>query len=646
MTKSYPSNRVVILDAPGEIPLPTAEFVYNFFLPDEYKNENPLGSTPNKLQNDLKTYTNTSQRQQLKRKIQRFVPRYNNLSWKAIAIGNRPDWIGTISITDNLNKVIDEETLSSDFFTSIMFKDNGADGKINYAISKAINTILTQLNVNTTNMSQMDMIRLLNSATSENIDGTFLTEAFMNLEKNGVKYTGNNTKENIVNSIIDELRNVKTKAFFNNKRIATLLKSSVQQPENIFGDETYASLGMARIVQENTIAARPNSVIDSVDYQLNLPNYISYNRNIPNGTYKINYQVIGYIIEKKEYPVDGQPITKDPIVIDNPNVSECVDYNVKYGAQYGYTVKSVFLLELPTYNITDNSIEFGTSKYMVASQRSPEVYIQCKEYMPPPPPADFQIIWDYQRDLPMLTWNIPVNSQRDVKYFQIFKRRGINEPYQLLKMYDFNDSQTPLTIADMSENFVDQNLVENLRFANGTALPKKYYYDEEFKREDTAIYAVACIDAHGYSSNYSVQFKITFDKFANKIITESISKEGAPKAYPNFFIQKDAFVDSIRTSGTKKMTVYFNPEYLKVTSKGSPPTDLQLLKTDINSKYVFQMINIDLETEQTIDIRLVDTRNETDKPGPNNISNNSTISVNNNIKPLSFDNVSYLGVPK
>lgn len=42
MTKSYPSNRAVILDAPGEIPIPTAEFVYNFFLPDEYKNENPL----------------------------------------------------------------------------------------------------------------------------------------------------------------------------------------------------------------------------------------------------------------------------------------------------------------------------------------------------------------------------------------------------------------------------------------------------------------------------------------------------------------------------------------------------------------------------------------------------------------------------
>ena len=42
MTKSYPSNKAVIIDAPGEIQIPEASFVYNFYLPDEYKNENPM----------------------------------------------------------------------------------------------------------------------------------------------------------------------------------------------------------------------------------------------------------------------------------------------------------------------------------------------------------------------------------------------------------------------------------------------------------------------------------------------------------------------------------------------------------------------------------------------------------------------------
>ncbi|NBP57186.1 hypothetical protein EBU71_11770 [bacterium] len=259
--------------------------------------------------------------------------------------------------------------------------------------------------------------------------------------------------------------------------------------------------------------------------------------------------------------------------------------------------------------------------------------------MPPPPPADFRVIWDYQRDMPMLTWNIPVNSQRDVKYFQIFKRLGINEPYQLIKVYDFNDSVTPLSLSEMSEQFMEQTNVLNLRFPNGTALPRTYYHDDDFNKDGSAIYTVACIDAHGYSSNYTVQFQVSFDKYGNKIITEAISQSGAPKAYPNFFIQKDAFVDSIRTSGTGKLQVIFNPEYLKVVAQGQPPTDLGLLKTDENSVYKLQLINIDLQQEQTVNIKLIDTRNKTDLPGPNNISNNSTVSINNNIKPLSRDNI-------
>lgn len=639
MAKSYPSNRAVILDAPGEIPLPEASFIYNFYMPDEYVNENPLGSSPNRLQNDLKNSANTSIRQQLKRKIQRFVPRYTNVSWKQVNLGNRPDWIGKISIYNNLSKILDEETLSSDFFTNILFKDNGADGKITYSIDKALSAFMEGADMSRTNLSQMDQIKLLNTLTSQEIDGTFLSEAFLNLQKNGIKYTSNNNKEHIVKSIYDQLRNVKLKSAFNNKRIETLLRSSAQQIDNIFGDETYASIGLAKILQENSIVARPNSVIDAVDYQLNLPNHISYDKNVPVGTYKINFQVIGYVIEKTEYSRDGQAIKKDPIVIENPNVTECVDYNVKYGTQYGYTVKSIFMLEIPTYNITETNIEFGTTTYLVASQRSPEAYIVCKEYMPPPPPADFRVIWDYQRDMPMLTWNIPVNSQRDVKYFQIFKRLGINEPYQLIKVYDFNDSVTPLSLSEMSEQFMEQTNVLNLRFPNGTALPRTYYHDDDFNKDGSAIYTVACIDAHGYSSNYTVQFQVSFDKYGNKIITEAISQSGAPKAYPNFFIQKDAFVDSIRTSGTGKLQVIFNPEYLKVVAQGQPPTDLGLLKTDENSVYKLQLINIDLQQEQTVNIKLIDTRNKTDLPGPNNISNNSTVSINNNIKPLSRDNI-------
>jgi hypothetical protein len=280
MTKSYPSNKSVIIDAPGEIQIPDASFVYNFYLPDEYNNEYPLNATPNRLQNDIQNYQNTSLRQQLKRKIERFVPRYVNLKWNPITLGNRPDWIGTVSIKNNLDKILDEETLSSDFFTSILFKDNGADGKVLYAINKAIDTMIVQQSIDTSNISQLDIVKILNGNTSNQVESSFLAESFIDLEKNGIKYVNSENKKAISETIIDQMRNVKLKASFNNKRIATLIRSSTQQPDNIYGDETYATLPLARTLQENAIVARSNSVIDAVDYQMNMPNYINYNSEV------------------------------------------------------------------------------------------------------------------------------------------------------------------------------------------------------------------------------------------------------------------------------------------------------------------------------------------------------------------------------
>lgn len=627
MSKSFPSIRTVVIDAPGKIDIPDAKFIYNFYLPDESINEKPLNSAPNKLINDISNYQNTSLKKNLSdRKIQRFVPRYINLKWNPVTLGNKKQLIGLYLIKDNVSKIIDEETFSTDLFTNVLFKDNGVDGKVNYSIKKAIDQLIGKSLQNSS--SQVDLIKILNDRTSVDVDGSFLLEAFYNLQKNGVKYISNANVTDAVESISQQIRNSKIKVTFNNKRIATLLKSAAQQPENVFGDETYATLPLARIVQENTIANRSNSIIDASDYQLKFPEYINFTYVKP-GNYDIKFQTIGYIIEKTEYSPDGEAIKKDPVIVDNPNVSECVDYNVKYGTKYGYMVKSVFLLDLPVYIPTENSIDFGIATFMIASQRSPEVVVTCKESVPPPPPADFNIVWDYQRDVPMLNWNLPVNPQRDIKYIQIFKRSSYNEPFQLIKLFDFNDSKTPIAIYDMQEMMMDPALVLNLRNKDGTAYPQKYYRDNDFNKEDVAIYAVCCVDAHGYSSNYSNQLRINFDIYQNKLISRCISGEGAPKAYPNFFLQQDAFVDSIKTSGAKTLKIYFNPEYLKVTSPGNPPTDLKLLKTDENSVYKLQLINIDLQEEETIDIKLKDDRSP--PITVSNVSNNSTVTISNSI---------------
>jgi hypothetical protein len=120
---------------------------------------------------------------------------------------------------------------------------------------------------------------------------------------------------------------------------------------------------------------------------------------------------------------------------------------------------------------------------------------------------------------------------------------------------------------------------------------------------------VCSVDAHGLSSAYSIQFFVKFDRFKNKLIKELVSNSGAPKAYPNMNLLTDTFVDSIRDSGHKKLRVVFNTEFLKVAD--SKDNDLKVLKTSDNSKYRFQMINIDLQEQKVFDISLVDRRKTT-----------------------------------
>jgi hypothetical protein len=164
----------------------------------------------------------------------------------------------------------------------------------------------------------------------------------------------------------------------------------------------------------------------------------------------------------------------------------------------------------------------------------------------------------------------------------------------LLKEYDFDDSEVKVLSGEFPEEF----LVEKLTG------PKTMYLDHEFTRNSVAYYALASIDAHGITSNYSAQYKISFNNILNKLNVELLSIAGAPKAYPNIWINQDAFVDSIRDQYHSKLDVYFNPEYLKVFNKDDK--DLNLLALKVSDCYQLQLINIDKNEQQILKIRLQD----------------------------------------
>lgn len=605
MTISLPSKKSITIDVPsGDIQNFAGEFIYNFFMPDEDVNDQPQNALPNIVRNLVTDPTkNVSLRQALKqRNNQRFVPRYIDLTWSRMPdIGTNRRLIQTVSIADNLNNLLDENTISTKIFTSISLKDTGADGRIQYSITRAFEEILKNQGLNVANLDQspLDLVKLLNDYTTDQIEGNFLAETFINYQKAGVQFVNKEKFDEIVKTTVDSLKNVALNITINNKFLSTILRSGSEQMDNIYSDETLNVLPTTDAIQERAIAESTDPTVITVsDYVVDLSNYIFWDPY--NETASLEYQLVGYLISKMEYPNGGRPIDKGYIIIENPAIANFTDLSVKYNTTYGYTIKPVYLLRLPA--IDNDTGVLGLASFLVTTKPGPEILVQTKETRAPNPPTDFNITWDYNRGHPNLTWNFPTDSQRDTKYFQIFKRATTNEPYELIKMYNFNDSLTPISLSDMTEYNIAPRLVENLRRADGTAVPKNNYLDLSFSKEQKAIYTVCSVDAHGYSSNYSTQIEISFDRNKNVMNKKLISIAGAPKPYPNFLLNQDLFVDSIKTSNAKNVNVYFNPEYLKVYDRTG--ADLALIKTDVSSSYKLQMINIDLQRDEIITFKI------------------------------------------
>ena len=66
--------------------------------------------------------------------------------------------------------------------------------------------------------------------------------------------------------------------------------------------------------------------------------------------------------------------------------------------------------------------------------------ILCVENKPPPPPTNLRANFDFVRLIPRISWQFPINKQRDIKRFQVFKRHSFNEPFTLMAEYDFDNS--------------------------------------------------------------------------------------------------------------------------------------------------------------------------------------------------------------
>ena len=167
-----------------------------------------------------------------------------------------------------------------------------------------------------------------------------------------------------------------------------------------------------------------------------------------------------------------------------------------------------------------------------------------------------------------------------------------------LMLHDFDDSM-------IRTEPVEVALPERIEMLQAPLLS---YFDEEYQVGEKPIYAIACVDAHGYSSHLSAQLEVTYNRFRNMLISRVVSGEGAPKSYPNLLLEEDAFEDAIKTSGHDRMTVFFDPEYYRVVKNlgkvGMNVVDLNKDPVEIDQNflmvnpdeptYKIQILNVDL----------------------------------------------------
>lgn len=564
-------------------------FFYNFFSPDEYTNSAGV------LSDDLLVLKSGEAPDSsfLQRAVSKF-PRMVVLSWnvaKANVTLNSSVQHGSL-INDHVNKdVVTEDSLSKSRFLSISYYDGETNDKL-YSLVSGSYSSLSFFNSAPSNTSYEKIAGIENQLTPDSITHQFLQASLTNMKKSaGATFFASSQQDvPIVNVTL------------NNKFSRKILESQIVDPTSTYSIDAVDLHGLVKHLN-----AMQNVDLSSDDYTTTMNYFDLHVIDRPTSTVNEPPELVGYVIDKFEVSQNGATTQRERIIVEGGSINKYVDFKVKYGTTYCYAIRPAVVFTLPA--LDDNRLAYV--KVLVLGKQSGKSFVQTLDGRAPPPPADVDFRWDYDADKLVMTWNFPINSQRDIKKFQVFRRASINKPYQLLKVYDFNDSKT---IASDLESSISPNLIEKV------SSPKNSFIDVEFNKtkyhnETHALYyAVASIDAHGLTSNYSMQFAVWFDSFTNKLKKKLISHSGAPKPYPNVYLLADAFVDTIRVSGPSaaKMHVIFNPQqYFVKDNNGNVQKVVRTLQE--NASYKINVINLDNQKSDVVTITIDDRTSQYQK---------------------------------
>jgi hypothetical protein len=582
---TLPSKKISTIDV-KEVTNLSVRFQYNYFTKDE--RTNTLYKVPKYFKTANNSESGLNQVQSVD--FNSRVPRFNILTWTPVIIGEKSEITANIEIRKNLESIYYEDDYSYETYSVLEIQDYSPDKKIQLFSETLLNTISNT----TASSSGNEIVKQTNAATSITVKPELISLGFK--PKNyGISFFNDSMKQLDSNQYNKILTEIKTDFQINNKLIGDLIEyNSNLNLLNPNQNEYAGFLRESRKIQTQAKEAASSTRISSDEYELEIENFITQ-KPVFASVHSSIVQSVGYLIEKIEYNEDGSQTIHPIIVLESRHKNNFIDTEVKYGTRYSYAIRTVFYVEVE--GLEEESGLASALGILVASKQTPSIIVDCLETTPPPPPQDISFKFIANEKALKITWNLPVNPQRDIKKFQVFRRENVYEPFELLKEYDFDDSE----VKELTGEFPLLTLVEKL------SGPKTIFFDYEFNGKKSYIYSLVSVDAHGISSNYSTQYKIYFDKILNRLQVFVVSASGAPKAYPNIMINQDAFTDSIKSEEFTELEIFFNPEYLKLFNKNDNELNLLALNSNTNNNcYQLQLINLDVNEQQILTIKLND----------------------------------------
>ncbi len=617
LISSYPSTPVTIVDIP-EVKNLKVEFQYNYFQKNERVSDkgdyifldNGMSSTERKLL-----------------EMKNEIPRFNKITFQAPKIcrnnlklpqgaAGSPEIVdaarslaGLMEIAEKIlikkhyKDLMYEEAIANAKYSSVHVHDTGADqafyrlvqGTPEYFSPNSLSRVLQGT------QGAMKFYSKCLFSIKESNAAEAITNALSNIQTKGYRYAEKDERTRVAAESFFGPRSMEYDFNVNNLFAHSLIQASLEDGTSVYHDELKTLAPDCKAIQKT---ARVNS-----DLTTDIMAYIPGIRPIEvvgpvdkNWAESLFYNeqsiLIGYIIEKREVLRNGKIKFHKDIFVENPLTTTIIDPRVKYGASYQYKVRAVTVTHFEVLQIEEGTLKNASvvmARCMIASRGKTDATV-CVETTPPPPPDEINFHYDYERDNLVFTWGFPINPQRDIKKFQIFRRQGVKSPFSLLAEYDFDDS----IIKTRNNEFVDNRLRVKMR------APITYYVDRDFHKDigGSFIYAACCVDAHGMTSNYSEQFQVSFNVYKNSLFKRRVSQEGAPKPYPNLYLNKDLFTDAVKASGYDRMSVFFDPEYLKVfDEKGS---DLKFIAPQgkDDPSYFMTILNTDLQESEIVEISI------------------------------------------